>query len=254
MAQTRWMCYGNNVHKSPLTTATGIPQGDPASPFALAVLMAAAGLRVQDQIKAPPQDFRQLVYLDDRTLLASSPSLLQRSIDLWAQESSLFKLKEHPGKMQKAHRDHVAFPHGIEVLGVYIGEVAPEDQKRARERYASAMKCLSRIGHLPRGIWGRLEDSMVFALPKVLYGCVSHWAPRDELRSYDTRLRARLATLRRVSSWCRALQFPARDWRLQTFDGTMLWVPWDAAAWAPDGVCFIILSAGTRTRRKWATH
>ena len=56
---------------------------------------------------------------------------------------------------------------------------------------------------------------MVFALPKVLYGCVSHWAPRDELRSYDTRLRARLATLRRVSSWCRALQFPARDWRLQ---------------------------------------
>ena len=116
MAQTCWMCYGNNVHKSPLTTATGIPQGDPASPFALAVLMAAAGLRVQDQIKAPPQDFRQLVYLDDRTLLASSPSLLQRSIDLWAQESSLFKLKEHPGKMQKAHRDHVAFPHGIEGL------------------------------------------------------------------------------------------------------------------------------------------
>ena len=36
MRQVRWLCYNAHVHEVPVISATGVPQGDPASPLALA--------------------------------------------------------------------------------------------------------------------------------------------------------------------------------------------------------------------------
>ena len=201
------------------------------------------------------------MYLDDRTLIASNSQLLSRAIDLWDRESRFLKLLEHPGKMQRAHRYYDGFDRGIEVLGVYLGDVPPELQLRARNRVDDARKCLSRIEHLPLGLWGRLVDAKVFALSEVLFGYVAHPPLKHEVRAFDQRLRRTagktgyacrdlmaivggantqwvavsvwnaVSLLRRVSRWSTILQFPARDWSLRRIVNTAL----AGFGWQPEG-------------------
>ena len=130
--QKRWLQYQGHTSFQPITTVVGIPQGDPASPLALATLLAAAALSVRDKCLKEGFSTKQLIYMDDRTMFTSSAHQLTTMVQHWEAETAVMKFIEPPGKSQFAHKSNPNFAHGIEILGAYLGDVAPEKQLRAQ--------------------------------------------------------------------------------------------------------------------------
>ncbi|CAE7265250.1 unnamed protein product [Symbiodinium sp. CCMP2592] len=62
--QRRWIQVGQGVSASPELVESGLPQGCPASPMTLILLLVAPALRLQDELD---QGLVQTLFLDDRT-------------------------------------------------------------------------------------------------------------------------------------------------------------------------------------------
>ncbi|CAE7939818.1 unnamed protein product [Symbiodinium sp. KB8] len=213
--QKRWLQYQGRTSFQPITTVLGIPQGDPASPLAVAILLAAAALSVRDKCLKEGFSTKQLIYMDDRTMFTSSAHQLTTMVQHWEAETAVMKFIEHPGKSQFAHKSDPNFAHGIEILGAYLGDVVPEKQLRAQNRLQEAVHNLDRIGHLPRGIWGRLEEVMqydkklwqmagklnyaVAHLRSLIGGASTQWSAAYVWRAVNL--------LRRTTKWAGLLDF-----------------------------------------------
>ena len=63
----------------PAQNTAGLPQGDPWSPIAMSALMAVASRFVLSQ----EPNARSLIYLDDRTLVATSRQALNQALQAW---------------------------------------------------------------------------------------------------------------------------------------------------------------------------
>ena len=75
---SRWVCFGDAVSSRPICAPLGLPQGDPWSPC---TLMLCLLLPLRCQLRTVP-DTRALLFLDDRIISPSLPSL-QRAVGVW---------------------------------------------------------------------------------------------------------------------------------------------------------------------------
>eukprot|EP00439_Symbiodinium_sp_Y106_P041992 s1085_g5.t1 len=77
--QVRWVTFAGVTCPEPLELCAGLPQGDCWSPLGLAAVLAAP--RQDAARKAPGTEC--LLYLDDRTLLSTSPASLRVALATW---------------------------------------------------------------------------------------------------------------------------------------------------------------------------
>lgn len=96
LSQVRYATYGGAVHPAPLSNCCSLPQGDAWSPISLAALLAAPLRKMQYEFPS----VGQMLYLDDRTILASSIAEAKQVQVAWEEFSNLTRLKTHPRKTQ----------------------------------------------------------------------------------------------------------------------------------------------------------
>ena len=82
--QIRWVSWRQHTAPQPLRAGTCCPQGCSFGPLALAVWMAAGARAVQDQFT----EIFMRIYMDDRSLVASSASALMGMVRRWGDWSS----------------------------------------------------------------------------------------------------------------------------------------------------------------------
>lgn len=104
-AHTRWVCFGDAVSPRPIVRPLGLPQGDPWSPCALMLCLL---LPLRRQLRVVP-DSRAFLFLDDRTLVASSLSSLQQALGVWEDFCRLTRNRNNDAKTQVWARTVPAF-------------------------------------------------------------------------------------------------------------------------------------------------
>ena len=73
----RWFSFGGIVDETSWTMATGIPQGNSASPLLLAFYLWQGFNDVETALRRSQADFAQGIYMDDRTIIASRPDAVE---------------------------------------------------------------------------------------------------------------------------------------------------------------------------------
>ena len=155
-AHTRWVCFGDAVSPRPIVRPLGLPQGDPWSPCALMLCLL---LPLRRQLRVVP-DSRAFLFLDDRTLVASSLSSLQQALGVWEDFCRLTRNRNNNAKTQVWARTVPAFVEFenagwepsflVNILGVSVGgcgRAASDDEgKRLRKcqllaRRLAALRC-----------------------------------------------------------------------------------------------------------------
>ena len=144
----RWPCFAGAVSPQCLSDCLGLPQGDPFSPCALAVVLTLPMRLVQSMTNAS-----SLVYLDDRTLVARSLDDLLRAEQTWQELETCTRLHTHPDKTQWLARSYAALTEfqdaGIEarisaeVLGASVGICPRPPSETEHKRAAKAERCNS---------------------------------------------------------------------------------------------------------------
>ena len=94
--QVRWVTFAGVTCPEPLELCAGLPQGDCWSPLGLAAVLAAP--RQDAARKAPGTEC--LLYLDDRTLLSTSPASLRVALATWEELAQVSRLRTHEAKTQ----------------------------------------------------------------------------------------------------------------------------------------------------------
>ena len=94
--QIRWVSWRQHTAPQPLTVGTCCPQGCSFGPLALAVWMAVGARAVQNQLT----EIFMRIYMDDRSLVASSASALMGMVRRWGDWSSHVGLMESTAKTQ----------------------------------------------------------------------------------------------------------------------------------------------------------
>ena len=97
-AQQRYLTFDGVVHPVPVWAGSSLPQGDPWSVLAIALLLRIPAAKVSRQ-----HDPVQLIFVDDRSFACHSAEACALVWDLWNTESRKLGLKEHAGKAQFYH-------------------------------------------------------------------------------------------------------------------------------------------------------
>ena len=92
----RFLQYENHVHPNRLFSGFGMPQGDPLSPWILAIWVSA-GLR---SLNIDLDQVRHVCYMDDRSFWTQDPESSLCLIHQWTNWSKKMGLKESPNKTQ----------------------------------------------------------------------------------------------------------------------------------------------------------
>ena len=78
--QRRWIGFGGSTYVEPIRGVLALPQGDPFSPVALALVLAGPAFKIARSLPTAIST----VYLDDRTALFSSFGQLKEYIREWS--------------------------------------------------------------------------------------------------------------------------------------------------------------------------
>ena len=113
----RWIVHDKAVAPSPIVVPHGIPQGDPAGPVIMNLLMYSLKKMVDSRMSKDPQDFFHVLYMDDRTYVGRTKAIVGEAQQVWAETAMRYKLKEN---MEKAQ--HVATNGNkiLEQLGIEV--------------------------------------------------------------------------------------------------------------------------------------
>ena len=186
----KWITYDNTTSKQPIQGPTGIPQGDSASPLLLGLLLAFGVHQAEQQVKqGSTQRLYQLVYMDDRTLIANDQRLLHRAISTWEQFAKYVHLLENKSKMQEVNLQCPNSPQHMEVLGTMIGlpgKTTFYQHAKHQQRIKAAKYTTMRISLLPIRQTDRLISMNLFAKSKANYGWLTGLARPSLIKSYDT--------------------------------------------------------------------
>ena len=177
-----WIHYDKHVGDI-LENQTGIPQGDPASPLALSILLWVGHARVQEHHQ--PGSLHQCIWMDDRTMICDNKQLLRDSMNRWRQFADDFHLLENEAKTQTVAPGD---SKSMEVLGALIGnpnkstfnKVAPN-----RDRFEKAIHVSKRVGLLPNKRI-RLNDLVSLARPAMSYGWIAGRPSKTICMEYNT--------------------------------------------------------------------
>ena len=94
-SQNRFLEFDSVVHHDTLASHCSMPQGDPLSPFCLA-LWASAGLRHVDAAATNTAPALTLCYMDDRSMWSSSLDAIIERVNIWSAWSDFLKVKTKP--------------------------------------------------------------------------------------------------------------------------------------------------------------
>lgn len=177
MLVSKWVGSNGYIFEKPICEATGILQGDGASPIILAFVLWQGYARVEDRMKALGGSFFQGIYMDDRTLIAERPDMVEEAILCWQAFAKKRKLIENEKKAQKVSifGDIPGYSQQMEVLGVIIGNGSwlglTEDVKQVK-RLQKSLHLIKRIGILPEAKWRKMQDIFTFIHGIYSYGWV----------------------------------------------------------------------------------
>eukprot|EP00435_Cladocopium_sp_Y103_P018304 s1264_g4.t1 len=180
----RWFVFNRHVHPTPHHSELGIPQGDPASPFCLALLMWRGADLVQQRCG---NDLQQVIYMDDRSLISPDKQLLNTAVQTWQSYAQQIGLLENPDKTQWVDLDDEN-QRFMEVLGAIVGDVGQHEVLGGpvhQTRLMKALRIAKRIKFEPTCIRTKLQDLSLFARTPIIYGWINavpfdSWCTRFE--------------------------------------------------------------------------
>ena len=179
---SRWIQYDGCVHNVAIVTKAGLPQGDPASPLIMNVLMWHCMQEV-NKACADPSLFH-VTYMDDRTLAANSQQTIKKAEEEWTRMATEYHLMENH---QKAQHVNVENFDSMEVLGALIGRPLPcEDKmsKATKRLEASAMR-FRRVSFLPLKHQQKLLTANIFARSGLEYGWIASKPTDQQMKSQE---------------------------------------------------------------------
>ena len=153
--QKRWMTFAGTCAQHPIVNCLALPQGDPFSPIAMSLVLMLAKRR---QERLVPQS-KAMLYLDDRTLVASDAATLNAALGAWDVLHQTTRLKTNASKTQVLGRTWDGYVQlqaanmspatTAEVLGVTVG-IVPRPQSNAESKRCQKCKVIAqRISVLP---------------------------------------------------------------------------------------------------------
>jgi len=185
MSMSRWIVFDGCTHFEDLVTCTGLPQGDPASPLIMNVMM----LHCMQEINRVCEDpaLFHVSYMDDRTIVADNLQMVKTAEEEWARLAQEFHLMEN---REKAQRVNVENFESMEVLGALIGRplASDDEQSKASKRLeASAMK-YRRVSFLPLRHQQKLFTANVFARNGLEYGWIASCPTEQQMKAQEISL------------------------------------------------------------------
>ena len=144
----KFLSFDGAVHPCPVRNATGIPQGDPFSPLALACFLAAPFAKLCDQVPGS-----HYLYADDRTSLVHRQHV-QGVLDSWLELESVSRMRGNAAKTQVWSLNDPN-ESGIVLGSVLCGGDAMHEKEL--ERIEAVNKLASRISLLPSSIAVRAD-------------------------------------------------------------------------------------------------
>ena len=148
-----------------------IPQGDPASPLIMTILLRVGYELVEEELK---DHCFQAIYMDDCAVVTDSWEKVQKA------QHSKAQIVYLEGNFGKKWCDH---------LGVCIGKPSADEFRtftKHMRRLDEAKRIALRAGILPLGTSGKMQTVNIFAKSKATYG----WLAKDplvtQIRSVNT--------------------------------------------------------------------
>ena len=178
----KWIHYDKHVGDI-LENQTGIPQGDPASPLALSLLLWVGHARVQEHHQLGR--LHQCIWMDDRTMICNNKRLLRDSMERWGRFAEDFHLLENETKTQTVAPGEAK---AMEVLGALIGQPNRRTFNKVspnKERFEKAIHVSRRVGLLPNKKI-RMNDLATLARPTMSYGWIAGRPSKGICSEYNT--------------------------------------------------------------------
>ena len=163
--QVRWATFSGAVCPDAIHGSAGLPQGDPWSPVALAAVLACP----LQAANASTDKVQNLLYLDDRTLLAADESSLTTALNVWTDFEGVSRMRTHGGKTQLFTRS-ASSSDTAEVLGAALGQSTRPLTAKELKRKKQAEYIAQRIGLLPVTLKFRATLAAVIYSTKASWG------------------------------------------------------------------------------------
>lgn len=204
----RWVIYEGCVHGQALTPGHGLPQGDPAAPLLMNILIYACASMVKEICQ--DEDLRQVTYMDDRNLVSTSEEKIQAAEKAWADVATRFHLMENPSKAQRVH---LGQQQSMEVLGAMVGKISPVARKTSKStsRLNGAEAKYKRVAMLPLTINEKLKTANRHVLAGLDYGWVAADPIPSQFKSQEISLWKALGRTNYVSPHMRGVIFGAHS-------------------------------------------
>lgn len=151
----KWITAGGAVSHRQLRKTQGLPQGDSWSPVCMSLVLSIAAHHVA---RCVPR-CQQLLYIDDRTVLAPDRNSLMTALEAWESLYEVTRLRNNQDKQQFLARTPAAFAdlmmHGFpvscsaEILGVTVGLVPRPLSVAEHHRHNKVADAARHISVLP---------------------------------------------------------------------------------------------------------
>ena len=142
-------------HHVPLVSPIRLPQGDPASPLMLLIILRVGYYLVNEGLGV--DNVFQSIHVDDHTVVTNSRERVQLAAIIWRQFATIMHLKENDMKTQFVDINGPAsdcFQPWLEPLGACI----------------KALSTLKKISILPLSVRMKMNDAVVFGKSRLSYG------------------------------------------------------------------------------------
>ena len=179
----QWFCFDGHIHQNVLTTEVGIPQGDPASPLIMTILLRVGYGLVEESLK---DHCFQAIYMDDRAVVTNSWEKVLLAQQTWANFAEKIHMIENHTKAQLVDVEGNNGKSWCDHLGVCIGKPSADDFRtfpKNVKRLEEAKRVALRAGILPLGTSGKMQTVNISAKSKATYG----WLFKDP---FYTQIRA----------------------------------------------------------------
>ena len=181
----RWIVHDGCVHLQSIKTDTGLPQGDPAAPLVMNILIAVCMAKVNAECEDP--SLLNVTYMDDRTLVSNSKENVEKAVKAWEVQAGKFHLLENS---QKAQYAQVSRGQSMEVLGALVGRpTKPKmDASGPVQRLDKADDKYRRVSFLPLNFKLKLKTANSFIKSGLAYGWLSNQPTTKQLKKQEIAL------------------------------------------------------------------